>query len=860
MYRLVISLLLILATVTVQAEVVRVKDFLGLNTRVGELSLKDQHCTQAYNVDWSREVGQISKRFGWDSVATVSGKDSIVSIYAAQFRDGNRRLFVVCDRTDSAFGSIYVTAEGSDDISSLTRVQNYWSIQQPTTFAMYADRVYAANGLQLPVMIRDATTATSFPLTAPGTPTIVPIYEAGWNTNYVITGEVRYMFRLWTYTTDSGQVGHDAGYVTQPVKVDGGRILLTDFPYIPIDSLLDDASMDSIGITIYRIDNPGYLDEVDTAYAIATLHTSSNALGDTVYIDSLKDYTAGAKYLTIDEDYQGRDNAGQIERRYGAPGYWASVDIQSYDSVGGDSLGVAGVYYGIPIQPDTIGVMYHVTYVDSATGVSSDTGRGLAIYVDADSTSGNAKPKGYRVILPPVPNYGDGIRRHLYRSHILYLTRDTSIWVGWLKPGWNEGFGFGYKTTRDQPSNVRVYEQVEIKGKNYTVVPDPDGYWSKIYLNSVLGDSIIVGPPYLVASIDPDSSGYTDTIRYDTLVLGGSIYQSAGAPSLLANIYTFNGRIHGDVDSRHFYSSLDTIFNFGLFDITAVNRDDGDVITATWPVRTTLRIMKNESNYNALGGIGSPEIVGRWGCIASESHAAGLDGHYYLSSRGVILETEGAYLERTVQTGLISSPLDNFDKLSIEDKRSAYGFYLPNSDQYLLSIGDSTYVYHGLASKHFNEPVWSVWTFPIGGACLYRTGSNVDFVPGDTMYFFQPGDSTLFKFGTSETDAGSPITFQWYSAPILESFHEKEVTSIGLWTDGNSGDSIRVRLYDEEGTVLTSGDVTFNDLGQRYTRKHFGAGDSRFYKILFNNKDSWSATSIEAIEVFYNITGHGTIE
>ena len=60
----------------------------GINTRANDRDIKPSEQRIAHEVDLARNgVGTISKRYGFDTVGTVQEVDSLVSIYAAQFKE-----------------------------------------------------------------------------------------------------------------------------------------------------------------------------------------------------------------------------------------------------------------------------------------------------------------------------------------------------------------------------------------------------------------------------------------------------------------------------------------------------------------------------------------------------------------------------------------------------------------------------------------------------------------------------------------------------------------------------------------------------------------------------------------------------
>ena len=91
-----IILILLLAGVCYgQEQVLSINNFRGLNTASGDFSIQPNEARVAHNIDWGRNVGSITKRYGYDLVGTIEGLDSIIAIYGAYYSDGTQQMFIV---------------------------------------------------------------------------------------------------------------------------------------------------------------------------------------------------------------------------------------------------------------------------------------------------------------------------------------------------------------------------------------------------------------------------------------------------------------------------------------------------------------------------------------------------------------------------------------------------------------------------------------------------------------------------------------------------------------------------------------------------------------------------------------------
>ena len=740
----------------------------GLSTAVNPLLTSLGDAAQAHNVDFSRGgIGSLSKRLGYDSISTIIGQDSIIAMFPVYYADGTQQLFVIVDPKDTGYGNIFVSNRGSVNIEndSLTKVWTYWGIQTPSNFAIHGDNVYIVNGANKGAVCsrqQDGTVlCREYPIRAPGEPTINPLSHPSGELN----GE--YIYRI---SSNGGSAsGQSDGIVTTRIRVNNGRVRLGGFQFMRSDSIDDPVT--NATLVIHRTKaNPGPLRPAsDSSFVVKNYILGlDEALWDTIsFIDSIAD--AGySDVLTRDTRY-GRDSAGIITYRYGAPRYESAIDTTyQFDGAISDTAGSFGVFYGIPTQAGTLGVAYTCTFIDTATGIESDTGRSANFWVTTSDRSGTtgspeARPYSYTFTLPKIPPSLDSINGitsklglviNLYRANILQVTRDTAFF---------------------RSDTITLYGHEENRQEVHDVWKD-----------SLVVDTVITSRFYLLAQLSSSDTSFTDSVRYDELIRNSRIFSKPTPPSLLSNLMIHDGRLFGTQGSRVYWSRLlngaDTIQTWGQLNVLPINESDGDIGTAFFKKRGVIRYMKNRSTYNIFqpsGGIEwtSTELAGDFGCIAPLSVSSNRSGTYYLSNDGIILETEGLRRDRQIGVDLISKRIDNFEKLSFTTKQNAVGIALPNAQKYLLSIPsiDTTYVYDEKSGD------LATWGFSFRGAFKYGAETSVSFTPGDTTYFFQ--DSSLLRFGTSETDNGAKIQSTWLSQPMLSDptntgYGYKQITKI----------------------------------------------------------------------------------
>jgi len=691
------------------------------------------------------------------------------------------------------------------------RIWPYFSIQSKPRFAQFNDQLYIVNSDQRGVVIDDAHNgfiAQSYPLPAPGEPLIVPLKDTGTSLDSTLDGEYRYAIRHARWIgTDTIQGFGPIGRVSAPVKVKDGQVMLRKFQLPPSDTggvrhiLTTD---DTVEFAVWRSKaNPGRLTAssylFDTGLRLKI--DSLGSLGDSIIYDKICDDSLSAdSVLAVTDSLYGRDSTNALSRRYGAPTFI------SCDTITDTAIANLHIMHGWPSQAKNLGVVYYVAFHDTITGNQGPLSEGLAVY--------NAKGTSYNldtvvIGLPQIPDGDSGITLDIYRGQIYQVGRDT---------------GGYYKINPNYPWSRMLRTFID---SGYAV------------------DSIIVLPPKLLAQLSSSDSIYVDSVRQDSLDLCKT-YTGVEPPSVLANIFPYDNYMFGYKGSQLWRSDLDSAYKWGVWNITEVNRDDGDQITLVYPGRTAMRIFKFFSNYNIWDGYTKPEIVGRWGCIAPFSYVPGAL-NYYLSSGGIVGETDGKQLERTVSQGLISKQLNNFDDLSMATQYGMVGQYLPTEQMALFCLGDTTYAYFEKTGS------WATWDFTFGGGCLYDVEDELDFMPGKTFYFFRAGDSTIYTYGTGNTDNGDSIRVEWKSGAIYPDRWKKQVQDIGLWVESTNGDDSLILVYvlDDGGDTLST--TAFSDLNDaRYHLKEVATAEpGQYFQIYIVSDKSLADTRINGIDYKY---------
>lgn len=831
MVRLLNSICLCLILVSSAVAQNELKDsiryFGGLNTIASDFAIKQHECRKAEEIDWNRNLGGITKRYGYDSVGVISGLDSIVAMYPAYYSDGTEQMIYVVDSAGVGYGYVYVQVIG-EAIDSVVKIWNYFPITSIPYFSQYDDNVYVTSEDGRGI-IWNRLYAREFPLRAPGEPLVVPLIDTTTGASEGLSrGEYRYVVR-YSYFDGASQSPQQKGYITQPVYVkENGQVLLTGFIVPQFDTIYNSSDPDSIIAYVTRTKvNPGGIDCSDSAYRLSTfgvvkMANDTNA-GAIVITDKVPDTLLVSGIPLCDDPWIGRDStiadSTDIRHRYGAPSYLATDSFVAY-SIAGDTTSAYGIFYGIPDQRDTLGYAYMCTFIDTITGLESDSGRVLYVYTDSTKRDGNEYPFNFNIGLPRIPTNDSGLVINLYRGLIYQILHDTGGAYEW-RNYWLSG----------QP------------------VGPPTGK-ARVWVDYLALDTVIISDYFLLGQYTNTDSVVIDSTRFDSLNVKRR-YQRYAPPMRLKSTFTHDNKLFGVNKSWLRFSLLDSAFAWGAFDFITLNRDDGDEGVIAFPTQGGILFCKNKTVYNvyqdANGDWNLNEVTGLPGCIAPHSYAKGFGGHYYLSDYGVVRITDGKRLERRHDQLLISATLSNFDNLAITDKRKAVGAYLPTSRQYLLSIGDTVYVYSERADA------WSTWSLPFASMGLYGIETAAGYVPGDTAYFHQSGDSVISRYGTSETDRGDTIQFTWLSAPFWVDNWYEQTTALSVWAIGTANSELIIRRKDETGTDVTTlvNEFSLSDLSSRYNEKavpQVGQALYHSFEIIANSTDS---SFIDGLDIFY---------
>lgn len=755
--------------------------FMGLQTSGGTFGTTPDYSAVSVNVDYSRH-GQNTAglRYGFDSVKTISGIDSLVGLGTYQRSNRQSCLVYAVDDSTKGYGAIWATLYGSDNPDSARKIKDYWSIQNPTRFSQFNDRLYAANGQQQGI-VWDGTRSRNFPVNTPGMPDMIPL-----NTSGNLNGEYRYCIYQALAFNGGNSYTFLSGSLSPPVNVKNGRVLFRNFTRAIYDTMY--ASVDSAYCYLGRTKaNPGPIDDNDTIWLVSPkiyLKIGASYTADTVtYTDTAQD--TGLSNSIAPGTFRtafGRDSTKIITgRRFGAPTFLLADSVTAGSNV---------IYPGsLTGAYNILGYAYVVTSADTTLGLESDTTRSLWVRTRKLTAADSTKTLHRITIgLPRLGAYDSGYVFNIYRAslnifgrkYIAITSNGDTIWAD-SPPG-------GPSIIRKGGEGMRI-------------------------------DSVKALDWYRCAQVPSSQTTYVDSIRTDSLYVQNRRFNLSTQPEIFSQMFQWRGKLGGVAGSRIWWSSqyVDSQGNFGANSFDDFNRNDGDFNTAVGEAQFGLKVKKNRASYVVPNNGGRPEKVSNFGCVAPLSFISTDVGDLFVGDGGVYLETEGQQLERVYNAGLVSEKLNNFVNMPDSVRRTITGHWLPDRRQAIFSAdfpatsNDTAYVLDFKSGQ-----TWTTWTnlVPKFGV-LYSKNSTLGSPPPQTFYFTKAGSKVLYKYGTANYDVyfDSLPNMTYETALLFSDPDYEQIDAIGVVTNSFVADEdyINARVYDQR-WYKTSSVITLDSL------------------------------------------------
>jgi len=815
----------------------------GLNTKAGIFGVKPNQATECLNTDPSEKYEALRPRKGYVSLTdSLPQATPVYGLYGAIDRDGSKRLVAVTDqRSSSLTGLGYLVASPDYDYeidldSGADSLYPYIYTGAPFSYTTWKDDEFISNGRQVPIVIHNGY-ARDLVVQAPGEPRIYPINDTAATGYGLENGEYRYLI---IFAPGNGG-NYNVSYLTHPVKSDSrGKVMLTNFTSRALDTLLDttDGEWDSCRLSIYRCTTnvERYTKDIKMWSIFAVdLHPADSILDTLRIIDSVPDTLLGTGSYTGTEypDYVKRGRLSNLNLnnfRVGAPTYIGrnissdTNDICLPKDTAGD------------IDTTTICVAYMCTYTDTITGYESDSGRNLYVFLQID-TSGvdTVLDSNFVIGIPPVPAGSEYLVRNLYKAYGYTYARDSM--GGNVLRGWDTTY-------------IIKWGSRPIRGRWHAT--DRDTILTPIY---ALDTNF--SPYYRLATIEDSTiKYYTDTNTWDSIMSQRDIYYRSGAPVALNYIVPFGDRAWGAEGSDVYYSYLDSGGYWSVFDNIALNKDDGDVITAIVPDRDYINIYKNNSKFILYTDDGinynRKWIVDGIGCIAPYSMVSYNGNMIYLSSNGVISETGSIYKDKGSSVGIISFNIENLIDYTPDQQRTAVGAIKDN--KYWLSYPDkdTTYVYD------FKTGAWSIYDYAFSQATFYDTVHSDNIRPAKDMLFITSSSDKIFKADTGILDIdgsdSSAIYCNWTSGYIGMSPTIKTISEVGLYTEPDivdSSNTVAIRIYDSWNNLRDSAIFTMQ---QPYEKKSPDRRElGNYFRVKVDNvsgSDTLAEFNINGIDIW----------
>ena len=833
-----IAIILLLANVAIAQQVptpetTKVRGFLGLNTITPDELTDSRYFRVAHNVDWSRHgIPSWGMRFGYDSVSKKSGIDSLLGIHRVTYNDETSQLLFTGDSSSVGYGFNYICALNQNNLTTATRVNIPISVIDPPSYASYEGVNYmvhnSAFGVASPKGYPEL--AHPFPLPPPGCPLVTPLKSAG-----MLSGTYRYAFVMRRTGDDSNTVitadgQQDTingqpffGALTPPVAVANGAVLLSRFE-IPNKKLFGNVNTkDTCRIIILRtVGTFAPLDQYDSLYVVDTVRLDSSNYQTVQYIDTISDVTVRTRpYVHVGQRALGEESGLISNGTSGSPAdnFFAlgQPSLISFDSCSGNDSGIwqgSGYKANTNTEASTIvGWAWTCVYVDTMTGLVSDTGATFTVYPHQGFAP--TWPTSQKVVLQAPRSPMGGVKVDWYRAPI-------------------EKIGLDSTTKR-----VVIYET------NPLGIKIPVG--TKLVATSYVFDTIVAYRFYHIRRTNPGDT-IVDRLPYDSL-LNHDPWRRGFYPSRPSQVFVGNKRLYTLSNDFLYYSNIDSFALGSVLSFQRFATTDGDKITAAWPNQRGIAVKKFKESGQMYDDNTKVEPNDGYGCVAARSHVKVEGGDYFLSRNDLIFERESDVLERRFVPTKVSQTLKNFSQLNDTLLAKAVSAYLPSQRQLLTCIGDTTYCFDEQTNA------WSTWSFKFAGSTLFGVDSTRRGIPSDTLYFFRPGGTAIYRYGTSNTDNGTTITASAITAPLpVNDGWWKSVQGAGIYLSSLDSSNLLVRTRTENnGTVVET--HTFTDpYLRRYRRAKFGGKEQAFWHLEFTGTGLYR-TAISGYDLIYDRKG-----
>lgn len=697
-----------------------------------------------------------------------------------------------------------------------TRLTTHWGVQRPTDFDQLNDRLYAVNGQQKGIIWNGDYTA-NWPTNAPGEPSFIPIAESG-----NLDGEYRYVLTYKIDTASSDYTDSYGGYVSPPIRIKDGQILIKDFP-MPATQV----ATDSVEVKIYRTRaNPGQITESDYAFLQSTQGKIFDE-GDSVFNWLVTDNTADASLSGTDSiqlleaDGVARSNDsgnGTIGLRFGSPVLTGS------DSIPGTTY---GIFEGAGTT--NVGVAYIIAFVDTSNNILSDSSRPLIIFRDS-VRGGNLNLEDKYTMALPIAHNSNRIRKNIYRARVFTVSWDT---LQEIERAVDTSF-FGRLSEKGREALDKI--DTIIYKLPFAIVR------LKAAQTPILEGDTVISTYTFLTQLDDTVHFFTDSIPFDSSKTQSVRFVSHSIPPHLEQIVVDGGRVFGKVGSDIWFSRIALLSEWELFDFARFEPDDGDQINMMLPFKGGLLVGKSFKAFNWTD-INSKviEITGVPGCVAAKSAIQANGSNYYVTNRGVMALSEGAALLRYHQSELLSRPLNNFLKLPFDNLTKAVGAYVPQTEQLWWCIGDTTYVYDYEADK------WATSSLTFGGTTLWDTDTAQEFRPGRSLYFYEQSDSIIYRFGQGHHVKGSGIfvNMEVESGPIFKDAIKQQIFNFAIWAQPETTFTLAAVNFLNEDDVLTGNWIT-----PRIDRRVS-------YKDMYNNPAIYYRFTMKSLVAGFPMTNSG---
>jgi hypothetical protein len=179
---------------------------------------------------------------------------------------------------------------------------------------------------------------------------------------------------------------------------------------------------------------------------------------------------------------------------------------------------------------------------------------------------------------------------------------------------------------------------------------------------------------------------------------------------------------------------------------------------------------------------------------------------------------------------LLSKRLSNFTEKTFPDLQKCVGAYVPQNEQLWFCIGDTSYVYD------IGTDLWATSSLSFAGTTLYDVDTTVPFIPGRSLYFFQSGDSVIYRFGEGHRNGnGTYVNMKVETGPLFADPDYQQIFAVGVWSQPEASYTLAALNFYNQGDSLMRTEWLLPRVDRRNQVKECLVNPAIYYRLVIQS-------------------------